>query len=610
MGNIRDLLNKIRYATYGKEVRQSIHDAIEECYATASVDHDNANMEVKIARGTHNTLNERFTSVEENIKNNSEQLEHIIPSIELSILVFGGNGDGIFDNSEAFKIALNSLRENGGGTLLVPKGKFIVNENIEIDGQRICLKLRSGAEIIRPQSSSNKKALIHMWGVYNSIKGDGQANSLIKCENESPFGVVSIGDRNDVETVKGACGYNTISGVMIEGQGKRNSGDGNIGLHMMNRDGVINWSYYHNVHDVHIRYCNTGIALIGNANANIIDRITLTYCGNEPILEDDCGILLKDLRLSESGEHPLDNCISNVFHTASKNAITILQKGRSNANSFVNINGEPGHTVDKGSKWYVVKDDDEHTRKSSGNTIIGSGSYYGGYSIPEWFMKSNSVIFGGMVTTNKEVIAHKTNFDLAISENRINNGYSLNFEGRNIEKYFVLSGVEQGKNYELFRFNIGSNKNIIKFEIDLIFDSIIADGLNKSGKIILSYNGGNWNNVKIEGYAGIEPMELFNMPVKVADEIIFTCKTPTLGTSTKFNGTVFIKVFSNLKLSEDKIILPLELISPDINYEQIVLTRGGSGVSRKKGYFIGQSYLNTQDGKFSIYNGDTWIDLN
>lgn len=77
MGNIRDLLNKIRYATYGKEVRQSIHDAIEECYATASVDHDNANMEVKIARGTHNTLNDRLVENEKKQENLSSQLEHI-----------------------------------------------------------------------------------------------------------------------------------------------------------------------------------------------------------------------------------------------------------------------------------------------------------------------------------------------------------------------------------------------------------------------------------------------------------------------------------------------------------------------------------------------------
>ncbi|MGU8909776.1 hypothetical protein ACV3VG_11495 [Clostridium perfringens] len=75
MGNIRDLLNKIRYATYGKEVRQSIHDAIEECYATASVDHDNANMEVKIARGTHNTLNDRLVENEKKQENLSSQLD-------------------------------------------------------------------------------------------------------------------------------------------------------------------------------------------------------------------------------------------------------------------------------------------------------------------------------------------------------------------------------------------------------------------------------------------------------------------------------------------------------------------------------------------------------
>lgn len=74
--SIQNYLNQIKSAVFGKDVRQSIHDAIKQCYDDASIDHDNANMEVKLARGSHDTLNERFTSVEENIKNNSEQLEH------------------------------------------------------------------------------------------------------------------------------------------------------------------------------------------------------------------------------------------------------------------------------------------------------------------------------------------------------------------------------------------------------------------------------------------------------------------------------------------------------------------------------------------------------
>lgn len=74
MANIRELLNNVKYAIFGKDVRQSIHDAIEECYRTASIDHDNANMEVKIARGTHDTLNDRFKVSDENIKSNYKKL--------------------------------------------------------------------------------------------------------------------------------------------------------------------------------------------------------------------------------------------------------------------------------------------------------------------------------------------------------------------------------------------------------------------------------------------------------------------------------------------------------------------------------------------------------
>lgn len=73
--SIQNYLNQIKNAVFGKDVRQSIYDAIKQCYDDASIEHDNANMEVKLARGSHDTLNERFTSVEENIKTTNEQLE-------------------------------------------------------------------------------------------------------------------------------------------------------------------------------------------------------------------------------------------------------------------------------------------------------------------------------------------------------------------------------------------------------------------------------------------------------------------------------------------------------------------------------------------------------
>ena len=75
--SIQNYLNQIKTAVFGKDVRQSIHDAIKQCYDDASVDHDNANMEVKLARGTHETLNDRITENEKNQENLSSQLDNI-----------------------------------------------------------------------------------------------------------------------------------------------------------------------------------------------------------------------------------------------------------------------------------------------------------------------------------------------------------------------------------------------------------------------------------------------------------------------------------------------------------------------------------------------------
>lgn len=66
MANIKENLNNIKNALFGKDVRQSIHDAIEQCYNDASVN-GNANMEVEMARGTYDTLGKRLDNSEEKI---------------------------------------------------------------------------------------------------------------------------------------------------------------------------------------------------------------------------------------------------------------------------------------------------------------------------------------------------------------------------------------------------------------------------------------------------------------------------------------------------------------------------------------------------------------
>ncbi|MCT2342642.1 SGNH/GDSL hydrolase family protein [Niallia taxi] len=59
MGSITTFLNKIITAKLGKDIRQSIHDAIKQTYDDATAN-GNANMEVSIARGVFDTLGSRL----------------------------------------------------------------------------------------------------------------------------------------------------------------------------------------------------------------------------------------------------------------------------------------------------------------------------------------------------------------------------------------------------------------------------------------------------------------------------------------------------------------------------------------------------------------------
>ena len=49
----------------------------------------------------------------------------VIPDYTVTITDFGGVGDGVTDNTEAFAKALKHLKKQGGGHLMVPDGKWL-----------------------------------------------------------------------------------------------------------------------------------------------------------------------------------------------------------------------------------------------------------------------------------------------------------------------------------------------------------------------------------------------------------------------------------------------------------------------------------------------------
>ena len=75
--SVQKFLDKIKNGRYGADITDAIIGGIKKCYDDASVNHDNANMEVKMARGTHNTLNDRLDNVDEIQAQTNAQLSNI-----------------------------------------------------------------------------------------------------------------------------------------------------------------------------------------------------------------------------------------------------------------------------------------------------------------------------------------------------------------------------------------------------------------------------------------------------------------------------------------------------------------------------------------------------
>ncbi|MFA9392749.1 MAG: glycoside hydrolase family 28 protein [Prolixibacteraceae bacterium] len=72
--------------------------------------------------------------------------EPVIPDYTINILDFGGNGDSQTDNKGAFQKAFESLNNEGGGKLIVPKGNYLINGPIHFLSN-INLHLDKGATL-------------------------------------------------------------------------------------------------------------------------------------------------------------------------------------------------------------------------------------------------------------------------------------------------------------------------------------------------------------------------------------------------------------------------------------------------------------------------------
>ena len=174
--SIQEHLNKIRNAVYGREVRESIAKGIETAYDDASEKHDNANMEVKIARGTNPNLNTRLNKMDETDRRNTEKIDSNYNEVTTQ-LTQTKNDKVDKDGSQQVKwgnIAQDAREQISGAKVAVVGRDSVGEENITDNAV-----LKRHVEFITPKNLFNGNY------IEGHISGDVSAGGYFVTTNEN-----------------------------------------------------------------------------------------------------------------------------------------------------------------------------------------------------------------------------------------------------------------------------------------------------------------------------------------------------------------------------------------------------------------------------------------
>ena len=135
-----------------------------------------------------------------NILVNSKKTNDLLPFI--SVKSYGAKGDGVTDDTNAIKSALNDLVPAVGGTIYFPTGTYIISETILIGGNV-------------------------------TIYGDGVFNSLIKLADNSNCNIISNNENTIMYYIK-------IHDIGLDGNAQNNTSGSGILLHNANESQIYN----------------------------------------------------------------------------------------------------------------------------------------------------------------------------------------------------------------------------------------------------------------------------------------------------------------------------------------------------------------------------------
>ena len=132
MGNITNLINNIKNAVFGKDVRKSICDAIEQCYEDA-IANGHTDMEVAEARGSYSNLKERLNNDTYNLK---KQITQEIRNVSNGTPLIANSLDDMTDKDRIYVLITDGHIYSWSGTNWIDVGVYqateIDNESVDV----------------------------------------------------------------------------------------------------------------------------------------------------------------------------------------------------------------------------------------------------------------------------------------------------------------------------------------------------------------------------------------------------------------------------------------------------------------------------------------------
>jgi polygalacturonase len=89
----------------------------------------------------------------------SLELEKMNPSAVVDVATFGAKGDGVTDDTKALQDAIDKVAAGGGGTVVIPPGKYMINTDTS-------LKLRSRVHLVLADTNTHLVAIPNDTGRY------------------------------------------------------------------------------------------------------------------------------------------------------------------------------------------------------------------------------------------------------------------------------------------------------------------------------------------------------------------------------------------------------------------------------------------------------------